>query len=150
MPGTFVARASSTRIMPCGSVATPAVSSPEIVGVRAAPHGEENVRAELFRRSLGSVDMHGDVSVAAAEADAFGMGANVDPLRLEDIVQRYGNVRVLGANDPSALLYDRDLRAEPAEGMGEFEADLAASDDDEVLGQPWSRQHAVQLSQRLV
>ena len=59
-------------------------------------------------------------------------GANADPLRLHDRSQALGDVRISPADDPSALLQDRDVRAELAEGLGEFEADVAADDDDEM------------------
>ena len=50
----------------------------EIVGIRAAADGEQQVRAADSRRSLGAVELGDDLVAALGEADAFGVQADVD------------------------------------------------------------------------
>ena len=64
----------------------------------------------------------------------FAFEANVDAFALEDLEDRRRHVLVLAANQPIAHLDDGDLAAEAPEHLAELEADVAAADDDEMLG----------------
>ena len=69
------------------------------------------------------------------EADALGAGAHRDAFGGEDLADRLGDVGVLVGDQARTLLDHGDGGAEAAEGLGELEADVAAADDDQVLGQ---------------
>ena len=65
-------------------------------------------------------DFHGTVPVE--DGDAFlaqGLGRDLC-------------MRLVGAGEHAVHLYDRDLRAQPAEGLRHFHADRAAAEDDQM------------------
>src|SRR5829696_167915 len=135
MPGMLVARPSSTAIKPRGSVATPARAA-EVVGVRAAPDGEEHVRGDDLRLSRRAIDEDGRSLRVPAEPDALGSGAHRDALLDENGPDGLRNPLVLAGDQARPLLDDRDLGPEAPMHLRELEPDVAAADDDEMLGHP--------------
>jgi hypothetical protein len=65
---------------------------------------------------------------------------HVDALVFHQLPERVGHVGVLSFEQPRAVLDDRDAAAEAPHGLGEFQADVAAAEDDEVLGQAFQVQ----------
>ena len=94
-----------------------------------------------LRRTVGAIDACDDLLAALGEADALRVQANLDALALEDLPDRGRDVFVLAADEPRTHLDDRDLGAEATEHLTEFEADVAAADDDEMLRQEIHRHH---------
>ena len=61
---------------------------PQVVGVRAAPDGEQQVRPVDRRRALLAVDADATPVGRLLESDALGAGAHGDALALEDLADR--------------------------------------------------------------
>ena len=58
-----------------------------------------------------------------------------DALVAQDVAHALRYFVVFARDDPRALLDDGDLRAEAPVHLAEFEPDVAAADDDQMLGQ---------------
>src|SRR5580698_7950924 len=69
------------------------------------------------------------------ESDAFGVEADVDAFGFEDFLDGCGDVFIFVLDEARAFFNDGDLAAEAAEDLGEFQADIAAAYDDQVLRQ---------------
>jgi hypothetical protein len=70
------------------------------------------------------------------QPDAFGAGPHGDTLPLDDLTDRLRYVLVLARDEPLLHLDDRHRGAEPPVHLREFEPDIAAADDDQMLGKP--------------
>ena len=70
----------------------------------------------------------------------LGLQQDFDALVRHQLQQRVRHVGVFPFEEPRAVLDDRDAAAEPPHRLGEFQADVAAAEDDEVLGQPFQVQ----------
>src|SRR5262249_45579067 len=70
------------------------------------------------------------------DVEHVGPDKDVDPFGTEDAADFFGNVRVLAGEELWPVLDHGDAAAEAPVRLGEFEADVAAAEDDEVLGQP--------------
>src|SRR5438067_4569684 len=85
------------------------------------------------------------------QANAFGAGAHGDGLRLEDSADRLRDVLVLARHESRLHLDDRHLAAEAPVHLPEFKADIAAADDNEMLGKPVeSEKRAIRQVRHLV
>src|SRR6202030_2334041 len=67
--------------------------------------------------------------------DALGVQANLDPFGLENVLDGGRHILVFVLDEPRTHLDNRDVAAEAPEHLPELEADVAASDDDQVAGQ---------------
>ena len=107
----------------------------EIVGVGTAADGEQHVRAVHLRRAAAQSTL-ATISVAVlAKLMHFAFSCDLDALVLDDLPDRGRDVFVLAADEPRPHLDDRDLGAEAPEHLTELETDVAAADDDQMLGQ---------------
>src|SRR5580704_6979353 len=93
------------------------------------------MRAGDFGGAAGTIDLGNDLVAALDEADAFGIQPDVDALALDDVFDRRRHVLVLMANEPRRHFDDRYLAAKAAVHLAEFEADIAAADNDEMVRQ---------------
>src|ERR1700757_3180968 len=93
------------------------------------------MRASDFGGAGGAVDVGDDLVAALGEADAFGIESDLDALALDDVFDRRRHVLVLVANEPRRHFDDRYLAAKAAVHLAEFEADIAAADNDEMVRQ---------------
>src|SRR5271157_2723707 len=107
---------------------------PEVVGVGPAADREQHVRADLFGFASRAIDANRDIGAPRREADAFRLQANYYALRFERFADRIRNGLVLARNQARHLLHHRDRGAETPENLGELEADIASSNDDEARG----------------
>ncbi len=107
----------------------------KIVRVRDAPDREEYVGSDGDRLPAAAVQSDRDPVGALLEADALGVGADLDALALEDRADLGRDVVVLARQKLRCALYNGDFRAETPVHLREFEPDVAAADDHEVLGQ---------------
>ena len=80
---------------------------PQIVGVRPPPDGQQHVAADDLGFAVCAVDADGDAVRVPGEADAFGIGADGDFFRLQDRLDRCGDVFVLPTDQARALFDDR-------------------------------------------
>src|ERR1700720_1060133 len=64
----------------------------------------------------------------------FGMEQNVDAILLQDRQNFSGDVRIFAAEQLRSLLRDGHAAAKSAEKLAEFKPDIAAADDEEMLG----------------
>ncbi len=93
------------------------------------------MRASDFGGAGGAIDLGDDLVAAFREADAFGIQPDIDALELDDVLDRRRHVLVLAANEPRRHFNDRYLAAKAAVHLAEFEADIAAADNDEMVRQ---------------
>src|ERR1700758_2863314 len=93
------------------------------------------MRASDFGGAGGAIDLGDDLVAALDEADAFGIQSYLDALPLDDIFDRRRDVLVLVANEPRRHFDDRYLAAKAAVHLAQFEADIAAADNDQMLRQ---------------
>ena len=63
------------------------------------------------------------------------------PSLLDDVLDRGGNIFVFARNQPRVSLQDGDFAAEAAVHLPKLQADVAAADDDEMLGQKIDLHH---------
>ncbi len=70
------------------------------------------------------------------KADAFRAGAHIDPLAFQNLADRLRDILVFTGDKPRVHLDDRHFGAEPPVHLCEFEPDIAAADDDEMLRHP--------------
>src|SRR5262249_37085094 len=70
------------------------------------------------------------------DVEYVGPEKDIDPFGAEDAADFFGNVRVLAGEKLRPVLDHGDAAAEAPVRLGELEADVAATEDDEVLGQP--------------
>src|SRR6516162_3965265 len=107
----------------------------EIVGIRPPADGQQQMRAGDFGGAIGAIDLGDDLVAALGEADAFGIQPDLDALALDDVLDRRRHVLVLMANEPRRHFDDRCLAAKAAVHLAEFEADIAAADNDQLARQ---------------
>src|SRR6201988_2480261 len=93
------------------------------------------MRASDFGGAGGAIDLGDDLVAAFGEADAFGIQPDIDALALDDVLDRRRHVLVLMANEPRRHFDDRYPAAKAAVHLAEFEADIAAADNDEMARQ---------------
>ncbi len=84
-----------------------------------------------------------DPTVARVEADGLaglpldaidgGPGQNLDPLVTAEMLDRVGDVRVLAVDQCAVPFDDGHATAEASERLRQFEADVAAAEDDQVF-----------------
>src|SRR5207253_2092443 len=73
---------------------------------------------------------------APLRVDHVGREQDLDPFAAEDPPQLGRHVRILAAEKVFSVVDDGHTASEAAVGLGEFEADVSAAEDDEMLGQP--------------
>ncbi len=91
--------------------------------------------ARDFGGAVGAIDLGDDLVAAFRKADAFGIQPDIDALALDDVFDRRRHVVILVANQPRRHFDDRYLAAKAAVHLAEFEADIAAADNDEMVRQ---------------
>src|SRR5882672_5415610 len=116
----------------------------EVVGIRRAADGEQQVAALGDRLAGFAFEADDDASAFHRECHALGAGADHDTLALENGADFGGDVVVFARQELVEFLDHGDFGAEAAVGLRKLEADIAAADDDEVLG------HAVHFHYRAV
>ncbi len=77
-----------------------------------------------------------------SEADAFGVQSDLDPLAFEHFSHGVGDVGVVAGDQAWALFDHGDPGAEATVDLGELEPDVAAADDDQVVGHLVELHHA--------
>src|SRR5262249_24716721 len=113
--------------------AHPGFVETEIVGIWPTTDCHQQMRASDFGGAGGAIDLGDDLVAAFREADAFGIQPNIDDLELDDVLDRRRHVLVLLANEPRRHFDDPYLAAKAAVHLAEFEADIAAADNDEMV-----------------
>ncbi len=93
------------------------------------------MRAHDLGRPLGAIDADGDSPIVARKTDAGGVEAKLDALLGHDLGDGGGDILVLARDQPRRHLDDGDLAPEAAKHLAEFETDIAAADDNEMLRQ---------------
>jgi hypothetical protein len=106
---------------------------PEIVGVRPPTDGQQHVRANDDRLAGGAIHANRHAVSMWLQLDAGRLGADCNPFVAEDLADGFGHVLVLAADQARAHLDHRHLRPEAAIHLREFQTDIAAADDDQVL-----------------
>ena len=161
-PGAVVCRRSSTFKYPLASSSTPAISSPisRVFGVRPAATSKS-----------GAVEHPLAVGGSHPQADAvprppfhgvrLGTEDDLDPVLLEDRLNRLGNIGILARQQLSPPLDDRDLATEPPKRLRELDPDVAAAEHEQVgrempeleradVGERLARGHARNVRDRRV
>ncbi len=104
----------------------------EVVGVGAAPDREQDMRPGDLGLAGRAIDADGNLLPARLEADALGAEADGDALGFEDALHGLGYVLVLALDQARAFFHDRNVAAEAAVDLREFEADIAAAHDHQM------------------
>ena len=112
------------------------------VGVGRSAGRHENVGgferpARLPRNGPVAVTISPEWPVTFRTSD---LQQDLDALILHQLQKTGRHIGVFPFEEPRAALDDRDAAAEPPHGLGEFQADVAAAEDDEVLGQAFQVQ----------
>jgi hypothetical protein len=134
-PGAEVASRSSTTTKPRASRAIPRGLGADVVGVRAAAGGDQQVRAPDERAAArGPVAQLGLHAVPRAGGDAHDLvaEAQVDAVLAEDRGQRLAHVGVLARQQTVVRVDHGDGAAEPAVELRELQPDVAAAEDEQV------------------
>ena len=76
-----------------------------------------------------------------SKCDALGVEADVDAFVFENFFDGGGDVFVLVGDEVRLHFDDGDLAAEAAVHLAELDADVAAADDDEMLGNEVDLEH---------
>ena len=88
-----------------------------------------------------AVQRHGDSRAITLQTDAIGAGANLYALSFQRRADRFRDVTVFARDQPVVAFDDGDLCAEAPLHLSELKADVASSDDDEVLRHPLECHH---------
>src|SRR5215471_360928 len=115
--------------------AHPGFVETQIVGIRPTADCQQQMRAGDFGGAGGAIDLGEDFVAALGEADTFGIEPDLDSLALDDVFNSRRHVLVLMANEPRRHFDDRYPAAKAAVHLAEFEADIAAADNDEMVRQ---------------
>ena len=85
---------------------------------------------------LAVLRLGGDGHPVALDLRAGDLGLEVElqPLLRQALLEQVADLDVGQRHDPGQELDDRDLRAQPLPDRAELQADVAAADDDQVLG----------------
>ena len=100
------------------------------------------MRPDGYRIAVRAVHRHGDSVGVRRQGDARRRRPHRDPFGHEDSAHRLRDVLVFAPDQPRRLLDDRDLGTKSAVHLRELEADVAATDDDQMARQPIERDHA--------
>ena len=95
--------------------------------------------SSVFSPSRAHAELN-TVARAAGDALHFGLQDNFDTFVGHQFEKRVGNIRVFAFEELRRTLDDRNTSAESAHGLGEFQADITSTEDDEVLGQTFQVQ----------
>ncbi len=112
----------------------PAFSSPKVVGIRSATRGDEKVRAGELLLAAGSLGSEADSSGMRFNAGGAGFKPELDSFSFKRLLQFGYDVLIFGTKQALTGVNDRDAAAKPAEHLAEFEADVSAAEDQQMLG----------------
>ena len=93
------------------------------------------MRADDRPIAAAAIDIDRHLVAAFFQSDAFGAQPDLDAFGFEDCPDGFGNVFVFTLNQPRSHLDDRDLAAEAAVHLRKLQTDIAAANDDQMLGQ---------------
>src|SRR5688572_3979653 len=110
---------------------------PDVRRVGYAARRDQQVAA-LDRPLFGSrANTHANLRAGAAgNPERLGIQHDLDALVDKLLCQHFSHVRILACGELRSPLQYGHTRAEPAHGLRELEADIAAAGHDEVLGNP--------------
>ena len=114
----------------------------KIVRVGAAADGEQHMGANDILRPGPTACGHRHAAVPFLQGNAFRVQAELDTFALQYLLDRLGDVLVVAPDQSAAHLHDGDPATEAAVNLGEFQPDVAAPDDHQVLGQEIHVHHA--------
>jgi len=104
----------------------------EIVGVRHAADGEQQMRAPLARRPCLAAHADRHAIGLLSHADALRAETQRDALLAQEFLNLQRDVLVLTRDNAGSRLHHRHTAAEASEHLREFQTDVAATNDDEV------------------
>src|SRR5262245_26665207 len=93
-------------------------------------------------RRFAAAEIYGYALAHALHSNAFGIETDLNPLLLQNLADRVGDVGVLAADQPLALFNDGDAAAEAAIHLTKLQTNIAAANNDEMLGQEVDMHHA--------
>ncbi len=88
-----------------------------------------------MRRAGLTIDVYSDAIFTLRESDTLGIQTNLDSFPLHNVEDRRGCVLILAQHQARTHLDDGHLAPEAAKHLSELEADVAASDDDQMRRQ---------------
>lgn len=117
---------------------------PDGIGVRAPAHGQQHMAADDARLLIAAGRADRDLPALRRQRQALRPQLEAHALGFEDGADTVGHVPVLPRQQARRALDHRHFGAEAPHHLRELQADVAAPDDDKVLG------HAVELHDRAV
>ena len=106
----------------------------KIIGVRAFPSRNQNVGSTNRVTASRAIGPNFHFVTNARYSDAIGIESDVNLLVFKDVTDTLGNVRVFTAQQSRRALDNGYLTAELSVHLPELKADVAAADDDQMLG----------------
>ena len=107
----------------------------EVIGVRHPAYCKKRMRTDDCLIAAGAIEIDGHLLGAFLHGDAFSAQSDVDAFVLEDCPDGFGNVFVFTLNQARPHLHDRDLTAKSAVHLSKLQTNIAAANDDQMLGQ---------------
>lgn len=113
-----------------------------IIGVGNAADRQQQVRPDHLRRAAFAIDLNCYFIPLFFDADTFRIEADGDPFVFQDFPDRFGDVFIVALNQARPLLDHCYFAAKAGIHLGEFESDVTAADDSQMLRQKVDVHHA--------
>jgi hypothetical protein len=105
----------------------------KVVSVWATPHGKQDVRANRRGLTFLAVDADLDAIIMWCKTDALCARSDLDTLVHQNLSYRFRDLFVLARDETRRFFNHRHLCTEAAVHLREFQSNVAATDDDQVL-----------------
>ena len=120
----------------------------EIIGVGSSADGKQQVTADDAPWLFATVEADCDTVAVALDGDALGVQTDCDPFLLENLPDRIGHIFVLARDEALGHFDDGHFAAEATVHLREFESDIAAADDEQMIRQKVHLHHAAVRQKR--
>ncbi len=107
----------------------------QVVGVRSAANGQENVRAGDMRLSFVALQTHGYLAAAAFKVNAVGVQSHLNAFGVKNSADHLRRVFIFMRTEARVSVDNGDLGPKTAEHLREFQSHITAANNDEVSGE---------------
>jgi hypothetical protein len=106
----------------------------EVGGVRTAAGGDQEMGTGDVRGTAGGFEREGDAAVFVFDAGGAGVEEKLDAFGFESFLELGSNFGIFAGNDLRASVENGDAAPEAAKHLSEFKADVAAAENEQVIG----------------